>query len=254
MRKILIVGIGAGNPDHMTVEAIEALNRADVLFIPDKGAEKAALAELRAADLARFIRSQSYRTVTVPVPQRAAAGSDYRGSVDDWHAKLAEIYGRHFAEEIGEGECGALLVWGDPSLYDSTLRIIERIGASGLALDYEVIPGITSVQALAARHRIALNRIGEPVLITTGRKLASTPAEDSIVMLDGEQAFTRLAGAGLRDLLGCLPRHSGGDPRRRQARRGRRRDRAGQARSARTERLDHGHVSAAPARARLILR
>ena len=65
MRKILIVGIGAGNPDHMTVEAIEALNRADVLFIPDKGAEKAALAELRRRICERFIRNQSYRTVTV---------------------------------------------------------------------------------------------------------------------------------------------------------------------------------------------
>ena len=34
-------------------------------------------------------------------------------------------------EEIGEGECGAFLVWGDPTLYDSTLRIIEKIHSKG---------------------------------------------------------------------------------------------------------------------------
>ncbi|MGH6808590.1 MAG: SAM-dependent methyltransferase, partial [Ensifer adhaerens] len=34
MRKLLIIGIGSGNPEHMTVQAINALNRADVLFIP----------------------------------------------------------------------------------------------------------------------------------------------------------------------------------------------------------------------------
>ena len=56
---------------------------------------------------------------------------------------------------------GGFLVWGDPMLYDSTLRILER-----LSVEVEVIPGITAIQALAARHKIALNRIGEPVLIT----------------------------------------------------------------------------------------
>lgn len=194
MRRILVIGIGAGNPDYLTVQAIAALNQADVFFIPDKGQEKAALRQLRTDILTRFVEGHDYRTVVLRTPKRAEAGSDYRGAVDDWHAKLAEAYGALFAAELGEDECGALLVWGDPSLYDSTLRIIERIRASGFALDYEVIPGITSVQALAARHRIALNRIGEPVLITTGRKLGAGPAEDTVVMLDGEQAFARVAG------------------------------------------------------------
>jgi precorrin-6A synthase len=36
-RKLLVIGIGAGNPDHMTIEAIEAMNRATVFFIPEKG-------------------------------------------------------------------------------------------------------------------------------------------------------------------------------------------------------------------------
>ncbi|TCR67051.1 precorrin-6A synthase (deacetylating) [Bosea sp. BK604] len=194
MRRILVIGIGAGNPDYLTIQAIAALNKADVFFIPDKGEEKAALRQLRTDILDRFVENKAYRSVVLKTPKRAEAGSDYRGAVDDWHAKLAEAYGELFTAELGEDQCGALLVWGDPSLYDSTLRIIERIRATGIALDYEVIPGITSIQALAARHRIPLNRIGEPVLITTGRKLPSNPAEDTVVMLDGEQAFTRVTG------------------------------------------------------------
>lgn len=195
MRKLLIVGIGAGDPDQITVQAIKALNRADVVFLPDKGEEKAALRHLREEICARFIE-KPFRTVTVETPQRAPAGSDYRGVVDDWHARIAANYERLFREELAEGQYGALLVWGDPALYDSTLRIVERVRAGGLALDWEVIPGISSVQALAARHKIALNRIGEPVMITTGRKLAGGfPAgQDSVVvMLDGEQAFARIA-------------------------------------------------------------
>jgi precorrin-6A synthase len=99
-------------------------------------------------------------------------------------------------QELGEEERGAFLVWGDPRLYDSTLRIIDRIIARGtVAFEYEVIPGISSVQALAARHRITLNRIGEPVHITTGRKLSEGLPDninDVIVMLDGECSFNKV--------------------------------------------------------------
>lgn len=206
MRNILIIGIGAGNPEHMTLEAVAALNRADVLFIPDKGEEKAALRRLREEICARFIREPSYRSVPVPIPARAAAGDDYRGAVDDWHARIAASYRELFERELREGETGALLVWGDPALYDSTLRIMERVAASGLALDWQVYPGISSVQVLAARHRIPLNSIGGAILITTGRRLAAGfPADqDSVVaMLDGEQAFDKIDPAGLEIFWGA---------------------------------------------------
>lgn len=201
MRRIRIIGIGAGNPEHMTVQAIKALNQVDVFFVPDKGAEKAALRELREEICRRFIEHANYRMVPLFVPKRAAAGSDYRGSVDDWHAALAEGYEHLFRAELGDDQTGALLVWGDPSLYDSTLRIIAAVRARGLELDYDVVPGISSVQALAAAHRLVLNRIGEPVLVTTGRKLAEGgfPQDQGsvVVMLDGEQAFAAIAPGDL---------------------------------------------------------
>jgi precorrin-6A synthase len=195
MRKILVIGIGVGDPDHMTMQAIRALNQASVFFIPDKGAEKAALRELRTSICERFIEKPGYRTVAVDMPQRRMAG-DYLAGVDEWHSGLAELYGALFERELGENEIGAVLVWGDPAIYDSTLRLIERIRANGLALEIEVIPGISSVQVLAAKHRIALNRIGESVLLTTGRKLAEGFPDDAgsvVVLLDGVQAFAGLA-------------------------------------------------------------
>ena len=62
--------------------------------------------------------------------------------------------------------------------------------AQRVEIDYDVIPGITAIQALTARHRIPLNDIGEPVLITTGRRLAADGlAGSAVVMLDGDCAF-----------------------------------------------------------------
>lgn len=200
MRKILIIGIGAGNPEHMTLQAINALNKADILFIPDKGAEKAALQKLRTDICERFITNKTHRYVAVKVPQRASTFSDYRSNVDEWHAQIAANYENLLMQEMTEDECGAFLVWGDPMLYDSTLRIIEKIHSKGFVFEYEVIPGISSIQVLAARHRIPLNRIGEPVQITTGRKLANgfpEGVDSAVILLDGDQTFNRFAADNL---------------------------------------------------------
>lgn len=205
MRKIFVIGIGVGDPDHLTLQAIKALNEVDVFFVPDKGAEKAALRELRTTICERFIENGNYRTVGLDVPRRASS-SDYLGDVDEWHGRLADIYGRLFANELGEDEIGGVLVWGDPAIYDSTLRIIERVCATGLALEFEVIPGISSVQVLAAKHRIALNRIGEGVLLTPGRKLAEGFPEEFgsvVVLLDGAQTFAKLAEQDLEIFWGA---------------------------------------------------
>jgi precorrin-6A synthase len=196
MRKVFIIGIGAGNPDYVTVQAVNALNEVDVFFIPDKGTEKAALRELRTEICERFIKEKSYRLVDVKPPKRTKDSSDYKSNVETWHREIEESYEGLLMEELADGQCGAFLVWGDPTLYDSTLRILERISSkAGFSLEYDVIPGISAVQALAARHRIALNRIGEPVHITTGRKLAEgfpNNADSVVVLLDGEQAFKRV--------------------------------------------------------------
>jgi precorrin-6A synthase len=184
MKTILVVGIGTGSAEHLTVAAIEALNRADVMFVPEKGVAKSDLADVRRDIIARFVRRTDPRQIGYSVPRRDAENADYKSSVDEWHAILADIFSLLIAD-IPNGGTGAFLVWGDPGLYDSTLRILERLPEP---LTVEVIPGITAIQALTAAHGIALNRIGEPVVITTGRQLG--PVEnDTVVMLDGRLAF-----------------------------------------------------------------
>ncbi|MBE7733730.1 precorrin-6A synthase (deacetylating) [Devosia faecipullorum] len=183
MKTILVVGIGTGSPEHLTLAAITALNRANVLFVPDKGAGKADLADIRRTIISRVVTGAP-RQIGYEVPRRDAANPDYGQGVDHWHEALGEIFSQLIAE-IPDNGCGAFLVWGDPGLYDSTLRILERVS---VPIMVEVIPGITAIQALTAAHGITLNRIGQPVLITTGRQLG--PVEtDSVVMLDGRLAF-----------------------------------------------------------------
>ncbi|AFS13072.1 Precorrin-6A synthase (deacetylating) [Mycobacterium intracellulare subsp. intracellulare MTCC 9506] len=187
-RHIHVIGIGAGDPDYVTVQAIEALNDTQVFFAMDKGDQKSDLVALRREICARFIREPGYRFVELADPRRADH-AEYRDAVAEWHAARAQIWADAISAELGPHGVGAFLAWGDPSLYDSTLRILDAVAAQ-VDFTFDVIPGITAIQALTARHRIPLNGVGEPVLITTGRQLrAHGLAGDAVVMLDADCSF-----------------------------------------------------------------
>ena len=197
MKRILVIGIGPGGAEHLTVQAIEGLNQADVIFTFDKGEAKRDLLQLRRDVCERYRGGKPYRLIEIANPERSASGP-YKADVRAWHRERAEIVKGLIRDELADNGCAAFLVWGDPAFYDSTLRILEAIaGDPAVTFEYEVIPGISSIQMLAARHRIPLNSIGEPILLTTGRKLAEAyPAgfDSVVVLLDGGAGLDSLAG------------------------------------------------------------
>lgn len=76
MRKIHVIGIGAGDPDQLTLQAVKALRSTDVFFILDKGEVKSDLVQLRRDILDAHIPTGSYRLVEARDPDRdRAAGA-----------------------------------------------------------------------------------------------------------------------------------------------------------------------------------
>ncbi|AGA74107.1 precorrin-6A synthase (deacetylating) [Pseudomonas plecoglossicida] len=198
MKDLLLIGIGPGDPRQVTYEAVDALRQTSVFFVLDKGGDKDELLRLRKAILQRYRPEGGYRLVQVADPERDGHAEDYLGAVQDWHRQRAALYAQLIEQEIGDGETGAFLLWGEPTLYDSTLRILGLVRERGVALRLQVIPGISSVQALAARHQVPLNRIGEPLTVLPGRRLAGQGQIDNVlVMLDGQCAFARLDAPAL---------------------------------------------------------
>ena len=193
-----LIGIGCGDPAQLTLAAVSAINAADLILIPRKGEEKVELAELRRSICKDALTNGSTRIVAFDLPKRDTGEPDYRKGVDDWHGAVAAAWSREIRHHLGGGGRVALLTWGDPSLYDSSLRIARRLDPVPAI---EVVPGVTSIQALCAAHAIPLNEIGEPFLVTTGRRLRDEgwPAgvDTVVVMLDGGVAFQSLDPAGL---------------------------------------------------------
>ncbi|MBF4479469.1 precorrin-6A synthase (deacetylating) [Rhodococcus rhodochrous J3] len=195
--RVRLIGIGPGGPDDLTVAAVRALESVDVFLVPDKKRGVDDLVAVREEILRRHT-SGSYRMVVVPDPPRDRNPERYGDEVRDWHAARAEAYETVLLEQVREDETVGFLVWGDPSLYDSTIRVVERILERGRVwFDYDVVPGISSVQLLAARHRLVLNTIGGPITVTTGRRLlrdVAAGASNIVVMLDGGLACADLDG------------------------------------------------------------
>jgi precorrin-6A synthase len=183
-RRVRIIGIGPGDPEQLTLEAVAAMRSVAYFVVADKGPDDPLLAA-REALLARHVGDDA-RVVAVRDPERDRADpADYRGAVTDWHDARAEAYERVLLDRSGDA---GFLVWGDPAFYDSTIRIVEKVLARGnVDFEWDVIPGISSLQLLAARHRIVLHEIGQPIFVTTARKLreaVAAGADNILVMLN----------------------------------------------------------------------
>jgi len=188
MTELWLIGIGTGHPGHVTLEGQQALREAATVLIPRKGTGKEDLAHLRQAILEDA--GSPARVVPFDMPVRDET-LPYEHRVDAWHDEIARRWDAAL-HGAGDGPV-ALLVWGDPGLYDSTLRIAARLSP---APKIRVIPGITALQALTAAHAIPFNTINGSVTVTTGRLLRDfgwpDGAETVVVMLDGKCSFQTL--------------------------------------------------------------
>lgn len=188
--QLRVIGIGPGDPRQITLEAVDAIADTDVFLILDKGERAAEFTDLRTDLIGRYGKPDC-RTVRVPDPPRDRNPADYAAEVRRWHAARVDAVEQALTDVAGSA---AILVWGDPALYDSTLRIAGAL-AERMDLSVKVIPGVTSASALTAAHGIVAHGIGEPVVITPGRRLPEIPDElgNRIVMLDSHLAFTEAA-------------------------------------------------------------
>ncbi len=197
--ELFLIGIGTGNPGHVTHQAISQLKAADIILIPRKGSEKSDLADLRHQICDELLGADTPPILEFDLPIRDPA-RPYLSAVDAWHEAIADIWQdtiKTAKTVIGTApRTAALLVWGDPSLYDSSMRIARRLKP---APAITIIPGITAIQALTAAHKIPINDLGSPFMISTGRQLRANgfpkEADTLVIMLDGECSFQTLVAA-----------------------------------------------------------
>ena len=190
-KRVRVIGVGPGDPDQVTVQALHAMRDVAFFVVSDKSPRGGLPDPLVAARGRLLERHLDAEPVVVRVedparerrPERTGTQEQYAAAVEDWHEARSAAYEQALLAH--EGDAG-FLVWGDPAFYDSTIRILERVARRGrLELELDVVPGISSLQLLAARHRIVLHEVGEPLHVTTGRRLreAVEGGQDNVVVM-----------------------------------------------------------------------
>ncbi|PZT77259.1 MULTISPECIES: precorrin-2 C(20)-methyltransferase [unclassified Streptomyces] len=148
------VGLGPGDPELMTLRAVRAIAGADVVAYHSARHGRSIARSIAAEHLrADHIEEALVYPVTTETTDHPGG---YRGAIEDFYTEAAARLAAH----LDAGRTVAVLAEGDPMFYGSYMHMHKRLADR---YPTEVIPGVTSVSAAAARLGTPLAE-GEEVL------------------------------------------------------------------------------------------
>ncbi|MFB7915750.1 precorrin-2 C(20)-methyltransferase [Streptomyces sp. NPDC056061] len=189
--KLYGVGLGPGDPSLMTVRAVEAIAEADVI---------AYHSARHGRSIARSIASRHLRADHIEEPlvypvttETTDHPGGYRGAMEEFYARSAA----RLAEHLDAGRTVAVLAEGDPLFYGSYMHMHKRLADR---YDTEVVPGVTSVSAAAARLGSPLVEGEEVLTILPGtlpeeELTARLAATDTAVVMKLGRTFPKVRRA-----------------------------------------------------------
>ncbi|MFI6683156.1 precorrin-2 C(20)-methyltransferase [Streptomyces sp. NPDC050485] len=191
MGRLYGVGLGPGDPSLMTLRAVEAIAEADVVAYHSARHGRSIARSIAAKHIrADHIEEKLVYPLTVETTDHPGG---YRGALNDFYEEASA----RLAEHLDAGRTVAVLAEGDPLFYGSYQHMHKR-----LAHRYptEVIPGVTSVSAAAARLGEPLVEAEEVLTILPGtlpeeELTARLAATDSAVVMKLGRTFTKVRRA-----------------------------------------------------------
>ncbi|MPY61195.1 precorrin-2 C(20)-methyltransferase [Streptomyces spongiae] len=185
------VGLGPGDPSLMTVRAVEVIAEADVIAYHSARHGRSIARSIAAKHIrADHVEERLVYPVTTETTDHPGG---YKGAIEEFYEEAAARLAAH----LDAGRTVAVLAEGDPLFYGSYMHMHKRLADR---YDTEVIPGVTSVSAAAARLGTPLAEGEEVLTILPGTlpeeeltaRLAST---DAAVVMKLGRTFTKVRSA-----------------------------------------------------------
>ena len=152
--KIYGIGVGPGDPELMTLKAVRLIREADVIAVPGEEAKQSVAYKIAAGAVPEIVQKE---LLAVPMPM--TRDREVLGEAHKDGAKLLE-------EQLDKGKTVAFLTLGDPTVYCTFSYLQHYLESDGYKV--ELVPGISSIMACAAKLGIPLAEWDEPVHIIPG--------------------------------------------------------------------------------------
>ena len=153
MRELTAVGCGPGDPELLTVRAVNAIKNADIIACPTAREGKQSMA-LKAVSTLVDESRQKILQLVFPMTKD-------RGTLEDAWKRNAGL----LAEAIRDGAKAAYLTIGDPYLYSTWIYLHREIQSRYPDIKVDVVPGIVSMFTFASKAGISLAEGGEKMSV-----------------------------------------------------------------------------------------
>lgn len=172
--KIYGIGVGPGDPELMTLKAVKLIKEADIIAVPGKEAKQSVAYKIATGAVPEIVQKE---LLPVPMPM-----TKDREVLAEAHRKGSDM----LEKQLDQGKTVAFLTLGDPTVYCTFSYLQHHLETDGYKV--ELVPGISSIMACAAKLGIPLAEWDEPVHIIPG-----TLTED--IMPDSKGTYVLMKSA-----------------------------------------------------------
>ena len=195
---LYVIGVGPGDPELLTLKAARVLREVRCICVP-KGREEGSSLALSIVE--RALDLDGKEIVEAHFPMKKTKTPD--GELDaKWDATVRAVQ-----ERLQRGSDVAFITIGDPTIYSTFFYLYDRLLETDPALQIEIIPGVSSINASAARAKVSLGLADEKIAILpatyTDDLREVLEKFDTVVLMKVHKVFDEvravLDGMGLAD-------------------------------------------------------
>jgi precorrin-2/cobalt-factor-2 C20-methyltransferase len=187
--KLYVIGVGPGDPELLTIKGMRILNEISCICVP-KGREEGSSLALSIAK--RVVDLKSKEIIEAYFPMKKTRHSEHGSELDPkWDETVKTVSSR-----LNQGIDMAFITIGDPTIYSTFFYLYDRLLEVNPDLHAEIVPGVSSINASAARAGISLGLADEKIALLPAtyvgnlRELCET--FDTIVLMKVHRVFDKV--------------------------------------------------------------
>ncbi|MCX5717876.1 MAG: precorrin-2 C(20)-methyltransferase [Nitrospirae bacterium] len=188
--KLYVIGVGPGDPELLTLKALRILKEAKCICVP-KGREEGSSLALSIVKKALSLGNKEIMEAHFPMKKTKNSNELPKGD-KELDNKWAETV-KNILSRLNKGIDVAFITIGDPAIYSTFFYLYDRLLELKPELNIEIIPGVSSINASAAKAKISLGLADEKIAILPANYIENLKATlekfDTVVLMKVNKVF-----------------------------------------------------------------